>query len=350
MMKAAVVALVLSCLDMGLAGATADAPSREPPLAELFPQSGQIAGWVRTEGPALFVGEEIFQYMDGAGEIPRSYGFRRLGTARYLQGEAALEVVLFEMEDSAAAYGYYSVRDRDPDEQFVSLEEPLPIRNPQSAIRNPQSAIRARLLPGFALVTWKDHHTLVVRVEQGAVQDEVLIQFGQAVLANLPGKGSPPDLLRYLPRKDSIAHPAKYVRGKAAFDAEVKFIPEDVFGLRNSRVEIVAGEYREGQDKERTPGRSPYRLVLLRYPNNRDAAQAFRAFAASRLGSGGGTPEDPWVVPDPTDQFVGAFHEGKFVGVVLNAPERERAWQILRDFQSFVDRPASRWKLRGSRP
>lgn len=312
-MVKAMMALFILFPSLGSLDATEPA-SQEKPLAACFPPSGQVANWVRTEGPTFFVGDEIFQYMDGAGEIPRSYGFRQLGRAKYAQGEAALEVILFEMEDRAAAYGYFSVRDRDPAERWVPLQPP------------------ARLLPGFELIAWKGHYTLIVRLAQGSVADEVLIQWGRAMLQNLAGEGQPPELLRYLPLRDRLPHSEKYVRGKAAFDAEVKFIPEDVFGLRKGGVEAAAAAYRSRG--------SSYRLALLRFPEPREASQAFRDFAAFQQGSA--SPENPWAAPDPSDQWVGAFQQGSHLGIVLGASSSPQALQILQRFQCFVKRRSQR--------
>jgi hypothetical protein len=290
--------------------------SQEKPLAEWFPPSGPVAGWVRAEGPTLFQGDEIFQYMDGAGEIPRSYGFRQLGQAKYVRGEAVLEVVLFEMEDSAAAYGYFSVRDRDPAERRVPLEPP------------------ARLLPGFELIAWKGHYTLIVRLAQGSVADEVLLQWGRALLQNLPGEGQPPELLKALPSLERVPHSEKYVRGKAAFDAEVKFIPEDVFGLRQGGVEVAAADYQARG--------SSYRLVLLRFPDPPAASRAFQSFAAFQQGAAAVPPENPWATPDPLDRCVGAFQQGPYVGVVLGASNQKQAHQILKRFQRAVAQASRR--------
>lgn len=312
MVKAMMVLFILSSSPGGLD--TTESASQERPLAACFPPSGQVAGWVQTEGPTFFVGDEIFQYMDGAGEIPRSYGFRQLGQAKYAQGEAALEVVLFEMEDPAAAYGYFSVRDRDPAERWVPLQPP------------------ARLLPGFELIAWKGRYTLIVRLAQGSVADEVLIQWGQAMLQNLPGEGQLPELLLYLPLRDRTLHSEKYVRGKAAFDAEVKFIPEDVFGLRKGSVEVAAAAYQARG--------SSYRLALLRFPEPREASQAFWAFAAFQQRSD--PPENPWAASDPSDQWVGAFQQGPYLGLVLGASSPTQALQILQRFQRFVERRSQR--------
>lgn len=315
-MKAMIALFMLSSSRWGMEAS--EAAPKEQPWAVWFPPSGPVDGWMRTEGPSLFGGEEIFHYMDGAGEIPRSYGFRQLGQAKYVCGEAALEVILFEMEDPAAAYGYFSVRDRDPAEQTAPLQPP------------------ARLLPGLELIGWKGRYTFIVRVVQGSVADAVLFQWGRALLENLPDEGQPPELLRYLPHQARVLHSEKYVRGKAAFDAEIKFIPEDVFGLRQGCVEAAAAEYQSG---ERTP-RLTYRLVLLRFPDSRAAAQAFQSFTALQGGAGTGSRRRgaSWVEAEAPGQFMGAFQREVFIGLVLEAPDRPQALKILKQFQRFVAR------------
>jgi len=270
--------------------------------------------WQRKEEPLFFSGRRIYDYMDGAGELPLSYRFRVLGTAWYQKDDTALEVVIFDMGDSASAFGYYSIY-HSPNDRFVQLDH------------------RAKITPGYILVGWKDHYTVVVQTEKDEVEDDLLIQFAKAVMANIKERGEPPDLLRYLPRKDYIENSARYARGKYAFDNAVMFIAEDVFNLKEN-VEVAAADYHSEA--------SDYRLVLLRYPKPEYAAKASRAFFAKLTESSLEIPADDamWIVNDKKDKWVGAIIDGQFVGVALRAKDEKVARTALETLRQSLKQPA----------
>src|SRR5579871_5973910 len=116
--------LIFGLLLMGArrAGAQAD-------LSALFPKSNAVPGWALQEGPKYYSGDQLFDYMDGAAEIPKAYTFQRLATAKYHRGTTVLEVAIFAMGDAADAFGYYSARgflERNPraKESVVPLDHP----------------------------------------------------------------------------------------------------------------------------------------------------------------------------------------------------------------------------------
>src|SRR4051794_33961740 len=86
-------------------------------LTALFPKSDEVKGWQQQAAPKLFPGPQVFDYMDGAGEIPRSYGLNQLGSALYRKGAVTLEAAIFNLKSPEGAFGYASIRgflDRSP--------------------------------------------------------------------------------------------------------------------------------------------------------------------------------------------------------------------------------------------
>jgi len=268
----------------------------EVTLQDAFPASGEVSGWTLDGSPSEYAGDRIFAYMNGAGEIPRSLGFGRLVSARYSRSKTAVEVVIFEMADSAAAYGYYSLQPRAPDQQLVQLDA------------------AARIIPGYMLATWKGRYTIVVRAEPGGIDQDSLTGLARAVLARLQGSTEPPKLVGWLPDAGRAVDSEKYLGGKAAFDAEVRFMEEDVFGLSKG-VDVVVAEYQAAGDAKCS-------LALLRY---RDPGSAARA-AAAAVRRGFSVALRPvgkraWAGVDERDGHVGTLVDGRHIGLVLRASE-----------------------------
>lgn len=229
----------------------------QDPVLRLFPPSGAVAGWSLTAEPRVYAGDQVFDYMDGAGELPRSGGLLEVGSAHYRGGSAVLEVAIFDMAASENAFGYYSVRsflERSPHakDRAIALDHP------------------ARLSESVGILTfWKGPYTVILQPDSGHPDDGTLLRFARLVSARIPQRGAPPGLLGLLPAAHRIAGSERYVRGKAAFDATVLFTPTDVFHL-GSHPQVVAAEYGCGS--------TPLTLFAIAYPDGADASAAFLAF------------------------------------------------------------------------
>ncbi len=231
--------------------------------ASLLPASNEIRGWARIEPPKTFAGNRLFDYMDGAGEIPMSYGFQQLASARYRQGTTSLEVAVFDMGSPEDAFGYYSARsflEHNPGaaDQIVLLDHP------------------AHIYTAVGVLTfWKDRYTIIVQPESGKAPEATLLQFAKSISRRVTSKGAPPELLKRLPSAHREPNSERYVKGKAAFDSLLVFSPRDVFGA-SAGAKAVAAEYLMGK------GVSTLFVVRYRDGKSRQALAAYRQFLISR--------------------------------------------------------------------
>ncbi|MBM3312006.1 MAG: hypothetical protein FJY80_10915, partial [Candidatus Aminicenantes bacterium] len=70
-------------------------PQNPPPAAGLLPTAA--AGWTAVPPDKVFQGDEIFDYIDGAGEVYRAYNFRTVVVRQYKQaGKPDLTADLFD--------------------------------------------------------------------------------------------------------------------------------------------------------------------------------------------------------------------------------------------------------------
>lgn len=288
-----------------LLGVCASSVDGQTPPSALLPGANAIAGWTVKEGPKLYSGDQLFDYMDGAGEIPRSYGFQQLAAAKYVKGKTILEVAVFDMGSAANAFGYYSARsflERTP----KANERILPLDNP------------AHLYATVGVLTfWKDRYTVILQPDVGSLPDTAsLTQFARAVSAKIRAKGRIPDLLERLPRAGMVANTARYVRGKAAFDATIAFQAKDVFGMTKG-ADAVAAEYA-------LPG-AVGTLAIVREATSRNATDAIAAYrqtlATRKAIFAPNSPPDAFAAQLPRGKAMGTIVQGRFVGIVVGAKD-----------------------------
>lgn len=281
-------------------------------LTSFFPKSGEVEGWRLQAPPKLFPGPRVFDYMDGAGEIPRSYGLTQLGSALYKKGPITLEAAIFEMKSAEAAYGYASIRgflDRSPSgkDRTVLLDHP------------------ARLNPRVGVLTfWKGHHTVILQPQEGKPDEAALMAFAKLLSRRIPGSGAPPSLLRFLPTTSAQAGTARYLRGHAAFDASLVFSAQDALGAAKG-AEAVAEE-------AQLPGGAAT-LAVLNYPNDKAARAAFEGFRGllqeHKATFGPGNTAFRYMAFSPKEKGAGAILEGSRLGLVLFAGGPKATERVL---------------------
>ncbi|HLK60846.1 MAG TPA: DUF6599 family protein [Chthonomonadaceae bacterium] len=290
-------------------------------LGALFPASNAVAGWTLKEAPKFFSDNQLFDYMDGAAEIPKSYAFRQLGSAKYQNGVNVLEVAIFDMGTSADAFGYYSAR--------CFLEHNPRVKETIIALDHP-----ANLYVAVGVLTlWKDHYTILIQPDIGKPDEKTLTQFARIVSAKIREKGSPPEMLRRLPSANRVPNSERYVRGKAGFDALLAFIPTDVFGA-SKKPETVAAEYN-------LPGRVAT-LFLIHYPTASAAGDAFNAYkqyltTKQAVFAASGVPNS-FTALAKKERGTAAATSGSYLGVVLGANDAKTAATALRSLLTALSK------------
>jgi hypothetical protein len=93
-------------------GAPAAAPLAVDAARDATPRApAQLAGpgpeWTEADRPRRFVGQDLFNHIDGAAELFLELGFREVIVRRYTDGTATLAHEVYEMKDATAARGIY---------------------------------------------------------------------------------------------------------------------------------------------------------------------------------------------------------------------------------------------------
>jgi len=248
--RALTIALVTASLHSGLHAAAS--PSSGVELKKLIPISVGVHDWTIKPNSKLLTGQMIYDYMDGAGEIPLACGYQALQVAEYAgKAGGVMTVELYDMGGSADAFGLYSMK-RLASGHVASIPSSGP---PVQA----QSGFHELLFHrgSFTVLTFGD--------DSGKVKDADLMALARTIASNIKEAGTYPDLLNYLPHGAYIPRSAKFFHGKAAMDT-VKFVREDLFRLK-SKPEVAVANY----------SAPAVRMMVLRYGSSSQAAEVARS-------------------------------------------------------------------------
>ena len=169
------------------------------------------------------------------------YGLIGASRVRFEGPGGSVEVTLYEMVDSTAAYGLFTLEREWERDGF----EPFPV-----------GAEGYRL--GDELVLWQSKYVARLAGPARAVEG-----LAQILSANIVGRSAKPPVSLHLPPKDLVTPSEQYILDPVTFENSVGLEP-DHFGFDDS-LEVAVARYR-------TEG-SAARLVMLLYPTQQLAKQ-----------------------------------------------------------------------------
>jgi hypothetical protein len=274
-------------------------------LARFLP--GEIDGW-KTASDDRYAGDEIFGYIDGAGEVYRAYNYRSLLARRYAKpGEPDIVVDLFDMASAADAFGVFT----------HGLEgERLEIG---------QDAVSMEGLVSF----WKDRYfiSLYAESETPGVRG-ALLDLGRAIAGSIPGEGKKPAILGLFPDRFD-ARSARYFHSHLILNYHYFIASEDILRL-DGTAEAALAPAAEGRPKAH--------LLIVRYPSASAADGAAESFAKSYLH--GDARSGPAETKD--GRWTAGSTRGAYLVIVLGAPSRDEAVIILGEAAGGLAGRASR--------
>jgi len=108
MKNCVLILLALLVADAASAGAS---PSQREALVSLLPAADAMPGWSRRDSAKIYVGKDLYAFIDGGADLFFEYGFRQVVAAEYVEeGNASINLEVYEMDDAGAAFGIYSIR------------------------------------------------------------------------------------------------------------------------------------------------------------------------------------------------------------------------------------------------
>ncbi len=94
--------------------------SRDQATSDYLPGKIESMAIERSSEPRIFVGESLYEYINGGAEIYHSYKFIEMASAEYKFGDIEMTADIFKFEDDDHAYGLYAAN-RPPKPDFIRL-------------------------------------------------------------------------------------------------------------------------------------------------------------------------------------------------------------------------------------
>ncbi|NIM59066.1 MAG: hypothetical protein GTO16_09020 [Candidatus Aminicenantes bacterium] len=256
-------------------------------LGDLLPQ--EINGWQATGKDEIYDSQTIFDYIDGAGEVYRSYNFKQLLARRFKkEGKPDIVADLFDMGSSGDAFGVFT-HDLEGEDARIG----------QGSTYN-----------GGLLSFWKDRFFVSLYSEEETEETrKALFALGEKVASSIKKEGKKPDIVSLLPSENLAEKSAHYFHNHLILNYHFYVSDENIL-LLDQQTEAALGIYRE--DNERSY------ILAVRYPEGQKASQAYESFMQSYM-------------PDATElglvqtedlKWTAARLYQDFVIIVFNAPSR----------------------------
>jgi hypothetical protein len=229
--------------------------------APTVPDARRLASYIPvTAGPWLseadqiFDAASIFSYIDGAGEVYRSYNMTLLVARRFHKdGKPDIVVDAFDMGTSEDAFGVFT-HDLDGEDAAIGQG----------------SIYRAGLLS-----FWKDRYFLSVYAEEETAETKGLVlDLGRKIAAAIPDAGKKPELLKSLPPLGLETGKVHFFHNHSVLNYHF-FVAEENVLLLDQRTDAVLATYDDQS------GRS--RLLVVAYVDPASAARAGASFARAYL-------------------------------------------------------------------
>ena len=294
-----------------------------------------IGFWTRADSARIIDSGNIFDYMNGAGELYLAYGFDHLEVYEYTSDRhESILVEVYVMHTSNDAFG------------LLSLDwggEPVPIRSTPPFQSEPSVSPPARALYGGGLLRIRSGslYARVMAYRETAESKKAVLSLGRAIAANRKTPAEP-ELLKILPktmgpdwklRQDRIG----YFRSHLVLNSLYYLSHQNILRLDHS-TEAVTAPY-ENRSLAGTPKRVQVLFVKYAFPGR--AGKALADFHNAYL------PEhqkgfDPGVTNKQTNVFkiedgwLGYALDGAFLAVVFECPNRESAQLIIKHISDYA--------------
>lgn len=196
-----------------------------------------------------------FRYMDGAAELYRAYHFRLLLVRRYVKaGHPSILVELFDMGSSEEAFGVFS---------YQSGEEEVAIGQGSD-------------YGGGLLRFWKGRYFTNVYAEKETSETKKdILLLGEAIAKNMRA-GPKPNLIRLLPKEHLMENSLRYFHSHHVLNHHYFLSHENILHL-GPKTRGVLATYTPAPAKGKT------RLLLVQYPNTKEAQKAYNRFLQTYL-------------------------------------------------------------------
>jgi hypothetical protein len=261
------------------------------PLRQALPP--EVSGWKTGREDQVFTRDNIFDYMNGGGEIYLAYDFQFVFVREYVRDDApSIVAEIYQMSSSKDAFGVYT-HDTDGDEVELG-----------------QGAIYAAGLLRF----WKDKIFVRIMADRETPEAKaVIMQLGTTIVRAISQDGEKPNLLRALPSEGLRPKSLRYFHTLISLNAHYYLANVNILNLSPETQVAIARYEKEG---------SQARLLLVEYPTVERAVGAHGRFVEMFLLER--FEADRRVPPKKLEngKFAGVVRSGKYLIIVIEAEKK----------------------------
>lgn len=262
-------------------------------LQNLLPTS--LYQWSFAELSKIYTGREIFQYMDGAGEVYLAYGFQRLLVQRYARSnQEEILVEIFDMGVPRNAYG-----------AFTNMQGRSP------AVEIGQGGEYKSGLLNF----WKGRFFVCVMIDRENEEAKKAV-FGIAAMISeyIREVGLVPEIISMLPDGLYSQETVRYFYRNEILNIHYYVADKNIFHLNESTEAVLA---RNKNDKSY--------LLLIHYPSGASADSGYAEFMAQYMPESHGSG----IVQTENKKWTVCRRRGRGIMAVFDVPTRDEAQKLL---------------------
>jgi len=259
----------------------------------------EAGGW-KWDGKELkYDSRTLFKYIDGAAELYLAYGFENLTVRRFEKSnQPPLIIELYDMGSSEGAYGVFSYEQQDEETGIGQGSE----------------------FGGGLLRFWKGNYFVSIYAEgEGAEVESGILKMGRAAADSISTQGPEPKLVGFIPGKDFglVDKSIRFLKSHVLLNQRFFISHQNILNL-NPKTEAILAQYL--RDKQKT------QLLLIRYPNLKEAGDAYQNFMKAYLSDAQGkdrlkTEDGKWTI---------AQQKNEFVIIVFGAPKEAEGEALLK--------------------
>lgn len=271
-------------------------------LENLLPQ--EIDGWEAKRMDKVYNQETIFDYIDGAGEVYRSYNFRRLLVRRYSKkGKPEIVADLFDMATSRDAYGVFT-HDLEGEDAEIG---------------------QGSTYKGGLLSFWKDRFFVSLYAEEETEEArEAVFALGRKVASSIKNKGEKPEIISLFPQDKLDKKSIRYFHNHMILNYHF-FVADENILLLDQESEVAMGTYREKNEK--------INLLIIRYLEAKKASEAYKNFTDIFL------PDalESGLVQTEDSKWTATKLKNEFIIIIFNALSDSYAKKIIESVERKME-------------
>jgi len=272
-------------------------------LGSLLPP--EIQGWKAEEKDHSYDPQTIFDYIDGAGEVYRSYNFRGLLVRRFKkEGQPEIIIDFFDMASSKDAFGVFT-HDLEGEDAGIG---------------------QGSTYKGGLLSFWKGPYFVSIYAEEETEETkEVLLNMGEAVASAIQEEGEKPDIIAFLPEEDVDVEKVHYFHNHMILNYHFYVADENILLLDQQTEAVLGRGIQEGKK---------HLLLVVRYPEMKKAAQAHKSFTEAYM------PDavEPGLVQTEDKLWTAGKMKDDLLIIIFNAPSNTSARELIKKVEERIGR------------